>query len=136
MKILQTKPDMCTECHACEDACSFTLFKEEDREKAALRIGEFDPGTGMVAMTTCDQCGECIDLCPAEAIYRDQGGIVMINKDECVGCYACVGFCPRGAMFMHHHLLEPFKCTSCGACAEACPSGAVSLEEVPLEGVS
>lgn len=127
MKVLKKKPDLCIQCHACESTCSNTWFKEDNPQKSCIRIGE--KGEGGVAITSCTQCGECIPICPVEAIKRDKNGIVRINKSICVGCFMCVGYCPELAMFMHEEYLEPFKCVACGQCAKTCPTSAIFIEQ-------
>lgn len=127
MKVVSTKAELCIGCKACEDACSKVLFKEQNPEKSAIRVTEMeDEG---YEINVCNQCGECIDICPVEAIYRAKNGTVMINKEKCVGCFACVGFCPIGAMCQHKDYVEPFKCIACGACTRECPTEAIFLEE-------
>lgn len=95
-----------------------------------MRVESCGSAAGAFALLTCNQCGECIEYCPALAIYRAKSGVVLIKKEQCAGCYSCVAFCPSGAMFMHDELNEPFKCISCGSCVKACPAGALYLEEV------
>lgn len=128
MKILMKKEELCVGCHQCEEACSKAFFKEENTNKASLRVEEVVDGDNKI--TTCTQCGKCIDICPVEAIYRDNRGIVRIKKDICVGCFMCVGFCPEGAMSMHDDYIEPFKCIACGLCTRKCPTGALVIKEV------
>jgi carbon-monoxide dehydrogenase iron sulfur subunit len=125
MKVLGKKPELCIQCHACESACSKTWFKEDNREKSCIRISGNDDGAAVI--TTCTQCGECIPICPVEAITRDKNGIVRINKKICVGCFMCVGYCPELAMFMHEEYIEPFKCVACGQCVKECPTGAIFI---------
>lgn len=124
MKFLDKDPSLCTGCRECEKVCSKLWFKEENRGKSCIRIGDA-PGE----ITTCSQCGECIDICPVEALYRDSSGIVRLDKKKCVGCFMCVGFCPSSAMFMHDDYIEPFKCAACGQCAQKCPSGAIFITD-------
>lgn len=126
MKVLRTKPELCIECHVCENTCSKLYFREEAAEKACLKVVEKD---GKPEISACSQCGICIDICPVQAIKRDKNGIVRIDKKACVGCFMCVGFCPEGAMFMHDDYIEPFKCISCGQCAKNCPTGAIYISE-------
>lgn len=126
MKVLKRKPELCIACHTCEATCSKTWFKEDNAEKACIRIKEKDTEN---VITSCTQCGECIDVCPVEAISRDKNGIVRIDKNKCVGCFICVGFCPELAMFMHDEYIEPFKCVACGQCAKKCPTNAIYLEQ-------
>jgi len=126
MKVLRKKPELCIACHACENTCSKLYFKEENPEKACLRINQIDSKSEII---TCTQCGGCVDICPVEAIKRDKNGIVRIDKKKCVGCFMCVGFCLELAMFMHDDYIEPYKCVSCGQCVKACPTGAIYLSE-------
>jgi len=127
MKVVEKKAELCIGCHACEQACSKVLFKVEDPEKSAIRI--FEKADEGFDINVCNQCGECIDICPVEAIYRGKNGSVMINKEKCVGCFACVGFCPISAMRQHKDYTEPFKCISCGACTRECPTEAIFMKE-------
>jgi len=107
-----------------------TYFKVADPERSAIRI--FEPATEGESYTAtfCNQCGECIDICPVKALSRSKLGVVRIKKKVCVGCYACVGFCPILVMRTHPEESFPFKCVACGKCAEACPEGALEIIEV------
>lgn len=124
MKVLKKNNDLCIGCHNCEEICSTTWFKEKNIEKSCIRIkDEKKP----LIITACTQCGDCINQCPANAIYRDKTGVVRINKKLCVGCFICVGFCPTEAMFMHNDYIEPFKCTACGVCTKECKAMAIQI---------
>lgn len=127
MKVLRKKPELCIQCHACESTCSKTWFKEDNAGKSCIRISKNDEGGAVI--TCCTQCGECIPICPVEAITRDKNGIVRINKSICVGCFMCVGYCPELAMFMHEDYMEPFKCVACGQCTKSCPTNAIFIEQ-------
>jgi anaerobic carbon-monoxide dehydrogenase iron sulfur subunit len=126
MKVLVTNEDLCIGCHLCEDVCSHAWYKEIRRDKAAIRIGSL--GNAEWAMVVCTQCGECIEICPAGALYRDKAGVVRVKKSDCVGCLSCVSYCPYHAMYYHRDYVEPIKCISCGLCTQQCPTGAISIE--------
>lgn len=130
MRVLSYAPDACVGCYACEEVCAETWFKRVDREKSSIRIaaGHDDVHEDLHAVF-CNQCGECIAVCPTEALYRDKRGVVRVRKSLCVGCLACVGFCPYGAMFYHPDAPEPFKCVACGKCVAECPAGALAIIE-------
>lgn len=129
MKVLERKPEACIACHACETACSKTWFKEDNAEKSCIIIGEGTGIDGQNKITSCTQCGECIQVCQVQALYRDEKGIVRINKKACVGCFMCVGFCPEFAMMVHKDYIEPFKCIACGQCVKVCPADALKINE-------
>ena len=126
MKYLKFFPEKCDGEVICEKVCSATFFKKEDKEFSAIQIDKID---GKYVMNACNQCGECIQICPVKAISRNKMGTVVIDKKLCVGCFMCVGFCPTISMRRAADLREPFKCISCGACVRACPNGALAFEE-------
>ena len=126
MKVLSFDAEKCTGCYVCEEVCSKTWFKAIDREKSAIVIS--DNGAPLLSAQYCVQLGDCIDVCPAEAIYRDKRGIVRIRKKLCVGCLSCVGFCPTLTMYYHDDYVEPIKCISCGLCTKQCPTDALTIE--------
>jgi carbon-monoxide dehydrogenase iron sulfur subunit len=130
-KILKPDTEKCNGALACEKTCSKAFFKVEDPALSSIRHGRTDSGAH--ALNVCNQCGECIAVCPVEAIRRNKMGVVMVSKKLCVGCFMCVGFCPTLSMRRAPGRPEPFKCTSCGLCVESCPAGALEIVE---EGAS
>ncbi|MCD4828598.1 MAG: 4Fe-4S binding protein [Candidatus Cloacimonetes bacterium] len=134
MKVLIRREDRCTGCGACEKVCSLTWFKEENPAKSRIRVSGNESG---YSLNACTQCGDCMLICPVEALTRDKSGIVRLNLKACVGCLNCVGFCPSLSMFVAPGEDKPFKCIACGICVKACPTDALSIEEVdePVERV-
>lgn len=124
MKYLEKDNSLCIQCGLCEEVCSKTYFKTNDRAKSCIQIHNDDE-----KINVCDQCGVCIDICQTQAIKRDKLGVVRINKKDCVGCFMCVGFCPSESMRQHDDYIEPFKCVACGLCAKSCPTGAIYITE-------
>lgn len=117
----------CIGCLRCEDVCSNAFFKVSNHDRSSIWIAVNESKEN--AINVCDQCGECIEMCPVGAIFRDSSGVVRIKRDECVGCLSCVGFCSAGAMRCYPGDPLPFKCVACGLCAKECPTEAISIVE-------
>jgi Fe-S-cluster-containing hydrogenase component 2 len=124
LKVLKVAIEKCISCGACEEKCSTLFKKENNREKSCIQV---NPRNGGRLINVCNQCGRCIDVCPAEALKRDASGVVRLDAKRCVGCLICVGFCPTSAMRQHDDYLVPFKCISCGQCVKVCEQGALVL---------
>jgi molybdopterin-containing oxidoreductase family iron-sulfur binding subunit len=47
----------------------------------------------------CHQCASppCVKVCPIEATWQDEDGIVVIDYDWCIGCRYCEAACPYWA---------------------------------------
>ena len=57
---------------------------------------------------TCRKCEDapCISVCPADALEKDDTGVVVRHTNLCVSCKSCVTICPFGTMmtdFFKHH---------------------------------
>lgn len=50
-----------------------------------------------LACGTCNECSNCLYLCPDVAIHRVDGGF-SIDREHCKGCGICVQECPRAAL--------------------------------------
>ncbi len=57
---------------------------------------------------TCRRCQDapCITVCPADALEKDEEGLITRHTNLCVSCKSCVTICPFGTMmtdFFKHH---------------------------------
>ena len=46
----------------------------------------------------CMDCGECISLCPVNAIKMEEDWTVELDNQKCIGCGFCTTSCPTKAI--------------------------------------
>jgi len=127
----------CIECGGCEVAC-----KNENNVPMGISrirvvtVNEGEKGETNVPIP-CMHCtsAPCVAVCPVDALFSRQDGIVQVNKDTCIGCGYCLYACPFGAP--QFPTAAPFgvrgvmdKCTYCAGG----PEEAHSQREMQLYG--
>ena len=90
-------------------------------------------------MFTCRKCEDapCIAVCPADALEKDNEGVINRHTNLCISCKSCVTICPFGTMmtdfFKHHRNRDLFYDLTdeneLKKFIEACPSGTVTLTD-------
>jgi Fe-S-cluster-containing dehydrogenase component len=101
----------------------------------------------------CNHCDRppCVRVCPTQATWKREDGIVMMDWHRCIGCRYCMAACPYGSRSFNWQDPRPFirnmtaefptraqgvveKCTFCAerlavgkapACVAACEPGAL-----------
>ncbi|MFX0104866.1 MAG: DUF362 domain-containing protein [Candidatus Hodarchaeota archaeon] len=46
----------------------------------------------------CAQCGQCAEICPAEAIKFEEGNYPDFSTKKCISCLCCMELCPENAI--------------------------------------
>jgi len=88
---------------------------------------------------TCRRCEDapCIAVCPADALEKDEEGVIIRHTNLCVSCKSCVTICPFGTMmtdFFSHHRNKDLLYDLCDheearKFVEACPPGTAMLTD-------
>lgn len=95
----------------------------------------------------CIGYGDCVNVCPFDALSMGQDGLPSVDYEKCVACGKCVKTCPKKlikiidldtkgplALCSNHSDNKAqirkdctFGCFKCGLCAKKCPEGAIDL---------
>jgi electron transport complex protein RnfB len=110
--------------------------------KAAILIA----GGNKSCIYGCLGMGNCVRICPFDAIHMGEDGLPVIDEEKCAGCGLCVAECPRNVLemipksqkvYVACRSLDRGKkvksvctvgCIGCGACVKACPYDAITME--------
>lgn len=87
-------------CHnlkKCQAACNKAHFVHEHQnwiKVYPMQEGEHEAPYWQP--TTCMHCDEppCVKVCPVDATFKRQDGIVLIDNERCIGCRFCMAACP------------------------------------------
>jgi Fe-S-cluster-containing dehydrogenase component len=103
--------DKCTGCQACVVACKEENnvphgSPEEQRRRReiywhkviAVTRGKYPLVHTELIPVPCMHCDDpaCVTVCPANATYRREDGIVIQDFRRCIGCKYCMVACPYG----------------------------------------
>ncbi len=168
-------------CTACTDACHLDhnvpslkksdgtvdtkseikwLWKEHHEHAFPTQVHEYTPKSlrERPTLVTCNHCtnAPCVRVCPTQATWKRDDGLVMMDMHRCIGCRYCVVACPYGARSFNYKDPRPHigkrneqfptrmkgvveKCNFCAeklargempSCAEACEAGAITFGDV------
>ncbi len=116
-------------------------------------LDEYSPLRAAPAIVLCNHCDDppCVRVCPTQATFQRDDGIVAMDWHRCIGCRYCMAACPYGARSFDWLDPRPYvhdanpdfptrtkgvveKCTFCSerlatgrppACVESCPEKAL-----------
>jgi Fe-S-cluster-containing dehydrogenase component/formate-dependent nitrite reductase membrane component NrfD len=129
----------CIGCHACTVACK----SEHDVPVGVNRTwvkqtekGEFPNTRRVFSVLRCNHCEDapCVDICPTEALFIREDGIVDFDNRRCIGCKSCMQACPYDALYIDPETKTAAKCNYCAhrvdiglepACVNVCPEHAI-----------
>ncbi|WP_297435928.1 4Fe-4S dicluster domain-containing protein [Thermococcus sp.] len=123
----------CIECLACEVAC-----EREHNGKSHIKVFEWQEMAAMALNCRHCETAPCVEVCPTNALYRDEDGAVILAPQKCIGCLMCGIVCPFGIPELDLINKIMGKCDLCAhrrkegklpACAETCPTDALVFGE-------
>ena len=124
----------CMGCHTCEIAC-----KQEHNLGVGPRLVRVIEQSPDFIPIYCHHCENppCKEVCPVNAISRNEQGIVLIDSKMCTGCKECIQACNFEAMQFDDDHEIAVKCDLCikrlenekqPSCMSVCPTGCIHLD--------
>jgi molybdopterin-containing oxidoreductase family iron-sulfur binding subunit len=90
----------CDGCGTCTLSCGKMHFIPPDRQWIkVLRMQDAEHTAPYFFPQPCYHCDNppCTKVCPVDATFKRQDGIVLIDNERCIGCRFCMAACPYGA---------------------------------------
>jgi Fe-S-cluster-containing dehydrogenase component len=140
------------------------IWKEEYAEAFPNQLHDYMPDHMLheEVLVFCNHCDDppCTRVCPTQATWKREDGIVMMDWHRCIGCRYCIVACPYGSRSFNWRDPRPHieeiraefptrergvveKCTFCDerlakgelpACVEACTSGCLTFGDLEDAG--
>lgn len=82
-------------CNCCGDCCGVLASVKKDPRPADL---VFSNHYSEISADDCIECGDCVEICPMEAIQMQTEGPAEIKEERCIGCGVCIPRCPVQAI--------------------------------------
>ena len=90
----------CDGCGHCQTACSKMHYIPPDRQYIkVLKMQDAETTAPYFFPQPCYHCDNppCTKVCPVDATFKREDGVVLIDNDRCIGCRFCMAACPYGA---------------------------------------
>ncbi len=108
---------ICIGCRKCAEACHHENNHDRATQNSYIRVLEMQKGSidlekgnahydhpvpdpeKFYMPVQCQQCDNppCVSVCPVEATWKEDDGIVVVDYNWCIGCRYCEAACPYHA---------------------------------------
>lgn len=94
----------CDGCKKCTEACQSMHYIPSDREWIKVfKMQDSESTQPYFFPKPCFHCDNppCTKVCPVNATFKRQDGIVLVDNERCIGCRSCMAACPYSTRFFN-----------------------------------